>query len=422
MAFPLTNLVTAAGLWGPSPFFLVDVGASGGIAGVWSALGERFRAIGFDPLIAEVARLNSAEKRPDVSYEAAFVGYPRFDEVFPPSLRHDPLASRLNQPFHRSSAVRAQALKRSDYVREEFNQGEEVRYTDRHISLDERFGNEAQAPDFIKIDTDGGDYQVLLGAENVLARGVLGIHVESQFHGVVHDYGNLFSNIDRFLRARGFSLFDLSTWRYSRADLPAPFVYEIAAQTRTGQVSWGDALYLRDLALPGYDGMFQFSTTLERVLKLACLHELFGLPDCAAELVVHARQLGLLNEVTPMLDALTPTTHGRLTYREYIDRFTADPDAWLPSRIGAKAAASAPAPDVSPEMTMSVQAPPVAGSEATATDPAVAVLRQELDETRAKVRLLRHRTAKLQQEREAMRAELRTLRARAKDERAAPPQ
>ena len=423
MAFPFVRQVLSQGFWGATPLFLVDVGASGGIADVWSTFGSQLRAIAFDPLVREVDRLNAAESRAGVSYEAAFVGYPRFDDIFPPSLRHDARASRFNQPFHRSSAVLAQALKHSDYVRETFNKGEEVRYAERHIALDERFANEAQTPDFIKIDTDGSDYQVLLGAENVLARGVLGVHIESQFHGAVHDYGNLFSNIDRFLRARGFSLFDLSTWRYSRAHLPAPFVFEIAAQTHTGQVLWGDALYLRDLALPGYDDMFQFSTTAERVVKLACLHELFGIPDCAAELLLHARDTGLLGDVTTLLDALTPTTHGQLTYREYIERFTADPDGWLPSRIRAKRAVSASAAAVAPpDMNVAVQGLPAAASDATTADQAVVVLRQELEETRAKVRLLRHRTAKLQQEREAMRAELRTLRARAKDERPVPPQ
>jgi hypothetical protein len=140
--------------------------------------------------------------------------------------------------------------------------------------------------DFVKVDTDGHDIEVILGARNILAAGgVLGLRVEMQFHGSPHEYANTFSNIDRLLRERGFSLFDLDVYRYSRADLPAPFVYDIPAQTTTGQVSWGEALYLRDLGSPTYEAMWNYDVTRERVMKLAALFDLFDLPDCAAELL-----------------------------------------------------------------------------------------------------------------------------------------
>src|SRR5690606_20933333 len=101
--------------------------------------------------------------------------------------------------------------------------------------------------------------------------------VEAQLHGAVHDYANTFSNIDRYLRARGFTLFDLEIYRYSRAALPAPVAIRVPAQTIAGQVHWGEAVYFRDLAHPGYEAMFGIDSTRERLVKLCALFATFGL-------------------------------------------------------------------------------------------------------------------------------------------------
>src|SRR5262249_36530098 len=131
------------------------------------------------------------------------------------------------------------------------------------------------------------------------------------------------------------SLFALTPYRYSRADLPAPFVYEIPAQTTVGQVSWGEALYLRDLAHPSYDETFGYRSTPERVLKICCLHALHDLHDCAAELLCRHPILRDLADRGALLDALTPTLFGRLSYDEYMSRFEADPTSFYPSRLQA---------------------------------------------------------------------------------------
>src|SRR5262249_53082934 len=136
--------------WGADDFRLVDVGASGGIADRWNAFGDRLWAVGFDPLVAEIHRPAGIERRPKVHYDAAFVGWPHCDRVFPPDERADLIKTRHVQPFPRLSAVGAQRLMKQEY-------------------LDDYFRGQAP-PDFLKIDTDGGDFLVLMGAERVLGR------------------------------------------------------------------------------------------------------------------------------------------------------------------------------------------------------------------------------------------------------------
>lgn len=56
----MTPSLVDAGVLDGADFLLVDVGASGGIDALWQAFHPRLHAVGFDPLIAEVARLNAA--------------------------------------------------------------------------------------------------------------------------------------------------------------------------------------------------------------------------------------------------------------------------------------------------------------------------------------------------------------------------
>jgi len=327
----LTRHVIEQRLWGDAPFFLIDVGCSGGIEKRWDVFGDLLRAIGFDPLISEIDRLNSVNTRPSVVYEAASVGCSDYDTRFPKAMRNDPIGPRTL--FDRSSAAAAQARREMSYEQEVFNSSAPLVLSDRMVVLDDYLpAGEHHGVDFIKVDTDGHDIEVVLGATAIMDAGVLGLQVEAEFHGLRHEFANTFANIDRVLRNHGFSLFDLSTNRYSRAELPAPFVYDIAAQTVSGQLLWGDAIYFRDLATPTYERAWKYTVTPERVMKLACLFEQFGLADCAAELIVKRGTFLDASTRGALLDLLAGGGPG--AYRELMSAFQADPTSFFRSRRG----------------------------------------------------------------------------------------
>jgi FkbM family methyltransferase len=321
--------LVAAGAW-QSPFSLVDVGASGGIAGLWAVFGDALHALGFDPYVNEVNRLNADEHRPHVKYEAAFVGARDFDAVFPADLRNDRVRSRNNDPFGRVSASRVMELLHRDYASDAYNRGAAPVMATRTVTLDEAVPAPT-AVDFIKIDTDGHDIEVLLGAERLIRTSALGVMIECQFHGAAHPHANTLANIDVFLRERGFSLFDLDVNRYSRSALPAPFVYDIPAQTVSGQALWGDALYLRDLGDLTYERKYPFAVTADRVLKLATLFALFRLPDCVAELLLNRSDLVPRSLQAELLDLLPAEMGaGSVSYRDYVAAFERDPASLYP--------------------------------------------------------------------------------------------
>jgi len=338
----LAEHVVARQLWGAAPFFLLDVGCSGGIEQRWRIFGDRLRAIGFDPLVAEIDRLNAANANAGVSYVAAFVTCRDYDTLFPRELRSDRIASKNDDPFQRVSAVAAQDRFEVSYVQDVFNAGAPVVMTERTVSLDDVIEpHDRPHVDFLKIDTDGHDIEAVLGAKAIMAAGgILGLKVEVQLHGPIHPYANTFANIDRVLRERGFTLFDLATYRYSRKHLPAPFLFDLAAQTTSGQVVWGDAVYFRDLGSLDYERMWAYEITPERVLKLASLFDLFELPDCAAELLVNRSSLVPADDHGRLLDLLASGEPG--SYAAHIGLFEQDYKAFYPSVRAA--ASSRPAP------------------------------------------------------------------------------
>ena len=304
---------------------VLDVGASGGIDATFAPLDSLLVAVGFDPLVTEVERLNRENTNQNIEYVDAFVVGGENVE----------LPDRFQQPtntwFERSSAAAGRRIVAEDYQTKVYNRGAPLVWSERKVTLDE-FSAERNmgSVDFIKIDTDGGDYAVLLGARRMLrACSVLGLAVEVPFHGSYADGANLFPNIDLFLRSEGFVLFDLDVYRYSRAELPARFDDDLFGQTAAGQVRYGDAVYFRDLADPHYSENFDFVPTPSKILKAACLLELYGQNDTVAELLIRYRQTleGHIN-VNEWLDELTP---GVERHRELLARFKQDPRSFFPS-------------------------------------------------------------------------------------------
>jgi hypothetical protein len=274
------------------------------------------------------------ETRPGVIYEAAFVGLNVEQEgekeaylrSLSPSQRYS-----LNW-FGRSSAWRAANIKSFDQKREFFNSGAEIRTADRRLSVDDYASSHSRQVDFLKIDTDGAEMDVLYGADRTLRSSVLGVHIEYMFQGANNRYANSLSNIDRYLSDRGFAIYAMQSLSYTRAALPGPFHYEMMAQTNGGQLAWADVVFLRDLAVDETEHLFDFAATPERVLKLACLMETFELNDCAAELLLKREKL-IPYPIKELLDRLVPTCLGNnLTYEQDIECFEADPHNLLPLR------------------------------------------------------------------------------------------
>ncbi|NET60226.1 MAG: FkbM family methyltransferase [Symploca sp. SIO2E6] len=129
--------------------------------------------------------------------------------------------------------------------------------------------------DFLQIDVQGADLQVLEGASEILERSILAVQIEVEFS---HLYVNqpLFADIDTYLRNQGFTLFDLANSYRLRARSP------LQSRVRSGQLLWADAFYFRDLIREDISISLK---TPEEILKLACMADIMNFPDYGLELL-----------------------------------------------------------------------------------------------------------------------------------------
>ena len=143
--------------------------------------------------------------------------------------------------------------------------------------------------DFMKLDVEGAELEVLRGAGEALTDSLLGLNVEVWFQA--DRVGRpLFSDINDHLGALGFVLFDLRELNRWRRRTLAGQSYE--SWIGSGQLMYGNALYLRDLPAVVSEGT---NPNLPGIafIKLASLAEVFCYQDFALEVLQAGAELGL---------------------------------------------------------------------------------------------------------------------------------
>ena len=303
----MTAALVEAGAFKEQPFTVVDVGARGGVASYWSVFGDHLRIIGFDLDPDECARLNAID----------------------PRTQYLPYA--LDRQSHRRTVYVANYSASSSFYRTD------AAYIDRFIAgqnavvmseptLETATLSAALASvglysaDFIKVDAEGAELEILQGAQELLPS-LQGILSEMRFTKKLCGCPEYWE-VEKYLREQSFELYDLDVYRLSKKALPYPYLYSnyfddgrpAAGPSTQGQVLWADALYMRDL--------LGTAPTERNLIVAACLFEIFGLSDCAAELILaHRDTFGALVPPDQLLDLLVPEVKGhRLTYRQYMDR------------------------------------------------------------------------------------------------------
>lgn len=328
------------GVFASHPFTLLDVGCSGGISPFWRVFEPSLTARGIDPVSPECERLNRKESNSNVRYLARFVGLPEDHPFVQRRGNREPWGGN---PWNRLSSRAAFEFLQSKTKKEDklaiLNDWQTSGLTDlkTKLQVDDLVKEEKLFElDFIKVDVDGYDLDVILSAEeSSRSAPVLGYTLEVNFFGSAVETDHTFHNTDKLMRQWGFDLFDLSLRRYSSAALPAPFEWDGPAQTIFGRPFQGDAVYLRDPMTAG--GPQCPSLSPYKMLKLACLFECFGLPDHAAELVhANAGHLSGICDPDELLDILAYEVDPQSrTYAEYITKFSSDPTSFYRSRKAA---------------------------------------------------------------------------------------
>jgi FkbM family methyltransferase len=272
---------------------VADVGCRWGFADFWQQLSPHVTLYGFDPDPAECERLRATYKDSNV-------------HLVPLALAEEPgeRTLYLTREMACSSLYRPDPALTAGFP--ELACAAEVGTSKIVVTTLDAWSaaNAVSGIDFIKLDTQGAELDVLRGGERTLAS-VRALEVEVEFNPIYVGQP-LFGDVDRFLRDRGFVLWKLSTLaHYSRAEVPRaeeqPNTNYYDSQTishpvLSGQLYWGHAYYVRQEIAAGSSRGWQ------RSVRDAALMEVLGFSGLEKQLLNDAARNGAPAELRVLLN------------------------------------------------------------------------------------------------------------------------
>ncbi|MBL0869040.1 MAG: FkbM family methyltransferase [Phycisphaerales bacterium] len=220
----------------------------------------KHRVIGFEPVPAECEKLNR-NALPGHTYLPYFVGDGR-ERTF--HLTSAAMCSSLYEP---NTPLLALFQQLPEVVRTAESSKVKTKRLDDLI--------EVQGTDYLKLDVQGAELDVLNGAEKLLRDSVCVVKTEVEFVPLYKGQP-LFGDIDAKMRSLGFML---HTFYQPAGRCYWPFVFGGNPDSNGSQAMWTDAFYIRDLTVPG-------SMTPDQMLKTAIfVHDVLQSYDLAAMLL-----------------------------------------------------------------------------------------------------------------------------------------
>ncbi|MFA5094771.1 MAG: FkbM family methyltransferase [Candidatus Omnitrophota bacterium] len=248
------------------PLVLVDAGARGGLQKNWKRAGKHLNVIGFEPDAAEFARLSASQPRGFKYINTAL--YSR--------------KARIRLFLTRNRGV--SSVYRPDTVfLERFPEKERYDITDT-VEVDAEpldavlASNGIYDADFLKLDTQGSELDILQGASGLVGDKLFGIEVEAETVPV-YEGQPLLADVDAFIRSKGYFLFDIKPFYWKRS---AGAFYGYAK----GQIIFADLLYLRkpESLASVISGIPDKIVRKSKVMKTVSVCILYGYLDYAAEI------------------------------------------------------------------------------------------------------------------------------------------
>lgn len=224
---------------------IVDVGAANGFNSVaWEQFKDRLQLIMFEPDQRSFNNLVASQN--ELVYNAALAECEETRDLY---LTRKPELSS----FYRPNKKYLDLFPNKD--RWDILECIQVKTSPLH-SFQEQIGQ----VDFMKLDTQGSELEILRGSAQML-QGCLGVELEVEFIEL-YEGQPLFGDVCQYLKSRGFEFYDFITeYRYGRKEL-----------NRRGQLAFADAIFLRT---PEY--VYQFLP--DSVLKYLYVCATYGKDD-----------------------------------------------------------------------------------------------------------------------------------------------
>jgi FkbM family methyltransferase len=287
---PFTRWVIENGLL-HEPFVVIDVGVQAGEHPRWNLLGDQVQVHGFDA-IHEVVDQLAKKGRPGRVYRSLALGNEDGERTF--YVAANTFASSFLPYANMEAGARS-------------GEGRPGPRTVAIRKLDTLFAaGEIPLADYIKMDTEGFEQEVLRGGRTYLARSnILCVTAETSFTVTGDFHRTQYPMINDIVLDHRLQLFDISYWRYARPsylEARAKHPWRIIDPMHEwpdmdiGQPASVDAVFCRDFVMedksPERFGRLSdavLEPTVDKLIKSQINFELHGLMDCAVDIAHHFR-------------------------------------------------------------------------------------------------------------------------------------
>jgi FkbM family methyltransferase len=257
------------------PFAVVDVGVQGGADTRWNLLGDYLILHGFDAIAEVIANL----KKRDVGWGTRrFYNYAIGETDGERSFYFDAANPTASSMYAQGAAQFGGKL------------AEQTR-TVMVRRLDSLFADGTiPRADFLKVDVEGFEKKVFLGARGFISAGVLGIDTESNFRVSPEYPKSHFTAISDILVEHGFTVFDLVFNRIPRASFTRALErggigdhanYDLGRPATLNLLFCRDPIEERDA--PQDNLLLSPALTADQIIKMMIIYELHGLNDIALD-------------------------------------------------------------------------------------------------------------------------------------------
>jgi FkbM family methyltransferase len=251
-----------------TPLKFIDVGARGGVHDIVWPIAKYTSVVGFEPNIAECERMNLENKRTQQWADMQILPVALADTESEHTLYM--LSSNTNDSLlpPNENFSRRYAMEKWKIIGTEKLQSTTLDKVLQECQL----GNHGE---FIKLDTQGTEYEVLQGAKTVLQKNTVAVMTEVSFCEIYQGQ-KLFSEIELLLRQYGFSFYGFGmTHRRSKKQINKK------EQVTAERLMYADAIFFKD----PFDREENICTLSERqTYVLFVLALLLGYFDYAQEL------------------------------------------------------------------------------------------------------------------------------------------
>ena len=249
---------------------LIDIGASGGVNPKWNKKKKNFLTVLFEPNKNAYEHLLKNKKKNEVIIQKAL------------SEKKQNLNYYICQSHQASSFYKPNLnFLKQFYNYERFNITKEV--TIETDTLDNQlFINDVHDLDFIKLDVQGYEFNILKGSNNSLKK-TIGIEIECEISEMYINQP-LFSDVNNFVQSKKFELFDLKRYYWKRKN-------GSITNNKKGQLIFVDALYLKSPERIIND----YSNNIKKLIKSYYIYLYYGYTDLAKIILSYIQKKDLLS-------------------------------------------------------------------------------------------------------------------------------